>query len=82
MMRWNMSDLSKTTTPEAAASDRTPRGHLLRRVFIGDQGVRAGWSMLLFAAIYLLLQALAVFASTRLRQDHRFEEILLGTGIE
>jgi membrane protease YdiL (CAAX protease family) len=61
-MRWNMSDLSKTTTPEATASYRTPRGHLLRRVFIGDQGVRAGWSMLLFAAIYLLLQALAVFA--------------------
>jgi membrane protease YdiL (CAAX protease family) len=52
-----MSNLSKTTTPEPEASYRSPNSHSLRRVFIGEQGIRAGWSVLVFAAIYMLLQA-------------------------
>jgi membrane protease YdiL (CAAX protease family) len=56
-----MSHFSKTTTPEPGASYRSPSSRWLRRTFIGEQGIRAGWSVLLFAAIYLLLQALAVF---------------------
>jgi uncharacterized protein len=59
--RRNMNNISKTTTPEPGTSCRSPSSHLLRRVFIGEQGIRAGWSVLLFAAIYLLLQAAAGF---------------------
>jgi CAAX protease family protein len=62
VMRWNMSNLSKTTTPEPEASYRSPNSHSLRRVFIGEQGIRAGWGVLVFAAIYVLLQAVVVLS--------------------
>jgi CAAX protease family protein len=50
-----MSDFSKATMPDPTGSDYPLRG-TLQRVFIGEQGIRAGWSVLIFAAILLTLQ--------------------------
>jgi membrane protease YdiL (CAAX protease family) len=51
-----MSNLSKTTMPDPTGSYR-PFTVTLRRVFVGEQGIRAGWSVLVFAAIFWILQA-------------------------
>jgi hypothetical protein len=45
-----MSNLSKTTMPDPTRPYR-PFTLTLRRVFVGEQGIRAGWSVLIFAAI-------------------------------
>jgi uncharacterized protein len=41
---------------------RSLRSGGLRRVFVGEQGLRVGWSVLLFAAIYFCLEAAPVAA--------------------
>jgi membrane protease YdiL (CAAX protease family) len=55
-----MNDSSKTTLPDPTGSYHPPFKVTRRSVFVGEQGIRAGWSVLLFAAIYLLLQAVVV----------------------
>src|SRR5260370_4418861 len=35
-------------------------GNPLRRVFVGERGIRAGWSVLIFAAIFWILQTVAL----------------------
>jgi len=35
-------------------------GSPLRRVFVGERGIRAGWSVLIFAAIFWILQTIAL----------------------
>ena len=52
-----MSDLSETRYSPPAESDRPRSLGALRRVFLGEHGLRAGWSALLFAAIFGLLEA-------------------------
>jgi CAAX protease family protein len=56
-----MSNLSKTTMPAPTGSYR-PFGLTLRRVFVGEQGIRAGWSVLIFAAIFWILQTVVLAA--------------------
>jgi uncharacterized protein len=56
-----MSNLSKTTTPYPTGSYR-PFTLTLRRVFVGEQGIRAGWSVLIFAAIFWILQTVVLAA--------------------
>jgi membrane protease YdiL (CAAX protease family) len=48
-------DSSKLKTPDAIASFWSLDRSLLRRVFVGYRGIRTGWSVLLFAAIYWIL---------------------------
>jgi uncharacterized protein len=58
-----MNDLSNTIVPDPTGSRQRPSINLtLKRVFIGEQGIRSGWSALLFAAIFFILQT-AVFAA-------------------
>ncbi len=49
-------------SPEPLAPDpESPWGHRLRWVFMGSQGLRAGWSVLLFSILTGLVSALAGF---------------------
>jgi membrane protease YdiL (CAAX protease family) len=51
-------EVSMTETPHAALS--TPPGPgFMQRVFIGDQGLRGGWSIALFVVLLILISALA-----------------------
>jgi membrane protease YdiL (CAAX protease family) len=56
-----MSNLSKTTMPDPTGSYR-PFSLTVRRVFVGEQGIRTGWSVLIFAAIFWTLQTLVLTA--------------------
>jgi uncharacterized protein len=51
-----MDNLLQTNPPDLAQTNSSSRNGTLRRIFVGDQGIRAGWSALLFVAIYLLLE--------------------------
>jgi membrane protease YdiL (CAAX protease family) len=50
-----MGNLSKTTVTAPTGPYRSSVSVALRRLFVGEQGIRAGWSVLLFAAIYWTL---------------------------
>jgi uncharacterized protein len=50
-----MSDSSETKPYDFAEAYHVPHSSTLRRVFMGEQGIRAGWSALIFAAIYQTL---------------------------
>src|SRR5215467_3949607 len=39
----------------------------LRKIFVGIEGIRAGWSMLLFIIIFALLVAAVIFTANKLR---------------
>ena len=52
-----MSDTFKPTAPEATASHWSLNSGTLHRVFVGEHGIRSGWSVLLFAGIFFILQA-------------------------
>lgn len=56
-----MSNLSKTTMPDPTGPYR-PFTFTLRRAFVGEQGIRAGWSVLIFAAIFWILQTVVLAA--------------------
>jgi membrane protease YdiL (CAAX protease family) len=47
---------SSETKPTDLTAEHATGGSLLRRLFVGEQGIRAGWSMLLFAAMIWILQ--------------------------
>ena len=49
-----MSDSSQAQLGDLPAANSSRSGKL-RRVFVGERGLRVGWSVLLFAAIYLIL---------------------------
>src|SRR5260370_35489939 len=51
-----MNNSYETAAPNPTAPQRSAGASLLRRVFLGDHGVRAGWSVLLFAAAFWILQ--------------------------
>jgi len=52
-----MSNLFNTIVPDPTGPQRHPSiNPTLKRVFIGEQGIRSGWGALLFAAIFLILQ--------------------------
>ena len=43
------------SVPESLASYSAPEeGHQLRWIFLGEQGLRAGWSVLIFLALFML----------------------------
>jgi len=42
------------------------RGSTLRQVFLGERGIRAGWSVLLFVAIFQVLETGAIAALSHL----------------
>jgi len=50
-----MSDSSNLKSPDAVASSWSLDRSWLKRVFVRDQGIRTGWSVLLFAALFWLL---------------------------
>jgi len=54
-----MNSSSETNLADLATDPRSTGGGALRRIFVGDQGIRPGWSVLLFAAIYLILDRVA-----------------------
>jgi CAAX protease family protein len=56
-----MSNLSKAAMPDPTGSYR-PLGLTLKRVFVGEQGIGAGWSVLIFAAIFWILQTVVLAA--------------------
>ena len=43
-----------------------PQPSRLHAVFIGDEGLRAGWSALIFAVIFAILQSISIFAIQKL----------------
>jgi len=51
-----MNNSYETAVPNPTAPQRSAGASSLRRVFVGDHGVRAGWSVLLFAATVWGLQ--------------------------
>jgi hypothetical protein len=55
-------DEIQTTPPEASQASRARNGSALRRTILGAQGLRAGWSVLLFLAIYQLFETAAMTA--------------------
>lgn len=57
-----MSNTFKPTVPEATASHWSLNSGALHRVFVGEHGIRAGWSVLLFAAIFFILQTVVTAA--------------------
>ncbi|HXR16458.1 MAG TPA: hypothetical protein VN777_09710 [Terriglobales bacterium] len=54
-----MSNSSQTELDGLQGAQRSSGDGVLRRVFVGEQGVRAGWSALLFVAIFLILEIAA-----------------------
>jgi CAAX protease family protein len=51
-----MSTSSNTIVPDPTGSQRRSVNATLKRVFIGEQGIRSGWSALIFVAVFWLLQ--------------------------
>jgi len=51
-----MSDLPQNKVPDATALYWSLNRGTLHRTFVGEQGIRAGWSVLIFAVIFWLLQ--------------------------
>jgi membrane protease YdiL (CAAX protease family) len=47
-----MGNLSNTTVPDPTGSHRPLVNGTLRRVFVGEHGIRAGWSALLFVTVF------------------------------
>jgi membrane protease YdiL (CAAX protease family) len=54
-----VSNVSETNLSETTESRPSSRGVTLRRIFVGEDGIRAGWSALLFCVIFLALQTVA-----------------------
>jgi uncharacterized protein len=52
-----MDNLSQTELQDLAQVNSSSFNRTLRRMFVGEQGIRTGWRVLLFVAIYLLLDA-------------------------
>jgi uncharacterized protein len=50
-----MNNLSKTKLSDLTEPHRPSTNVTFRRVFVGERGIRAGWSILLFATIYWTL---------------------------
>jgi hypothetical protein len=59
-----MSTSSHTIVPDPTGSQRRSVNATLKCVFIGEQGIRSGWSALIFVAVFWLLQT-AVLAILR-----------------
>lgn len=57
-----MSDLAQIAPDNFDDANSLSRNKRLRRIFIGKNGVRSGWCVLLFIVIYLILNALATSA--------------------
>src|SRR5579863_5526997 len=53
-----MTNLSKVTVSESIEPPRQFANGRLKRIFVGEQEIRAGWGVLLFIAIFLILWAL------------------------
>ncbi len=54
-----MDDLSQTTPHDSTEPNSSLVQDRLRRIFFGERGIRAGWSALLFVAIFLILNTFA-----------------------
>jgi uncharacterized protein len=61
-----MSDLMGTSASSLGRTDSVPTKDGLRRIFVDKNGIRAGWSALLFITIYLALNAAATLVLGRL----------------
>ena len=51
-----MNNSSEANLADLATDPRSTGGRALRRTFVGEQGIRAGWSVLLFAVAFWILQ--------------------------
>jgi hypothetical protein len=52
-------NLSQTKPHDLTEAASSSVNGALRRIFVGEQGIRAGWSALRFVAIYLILNTVA-----------------------
>lgn len=59
-----MSNLSNTIVPDPTGPQPPSVSGTLKRIFVGEQGIRSGWSVLIFAAVFWLFQT-AVLATFR-----------------
>ena len=51
-----MNNSSEANLADLATDQRSTGGRTLRRIFVGEQGIRTGWSVLLFAVAFWILQ--------------------------
>lgn len=68
------------TEIEAAAAEMQPPRRDMRRVFIGPQGIRAGWSALIFVAIFIALEFVAAWIFQLSTHSHPGAKALLSPG--
>jgi hypothetical protein len=66
---------------DSTVSPRSSRHPAIRRIFIGEQGIRAGWSVLLFLAIFLALEKAVTLALTHFISFDPTKSIPLGLGL-
>jgi uncharacterized protein len=59
-----MSNLPNTVVPDPTGAQPPSVNAKLKRIFVAEQGIRSGWSVFLFAAIFAILQT-AVLAVLR-----------------
>lgn len=52
-----MSNSPQTKSSDLTGSNPSPLSAALRNVFVGERGIRSGWSALLFVTIYVVLEA-------------------------
>jgi len=64
--RLRVDNLSQTKPHDLTETSSSSVNGALRRIFVGEHGIRAGWSVLLFVAIYLILNAAGAPALGRL----------------
>jgi len=76
-----MSNTFKPTAPEATASRWSLNSDTFHRVFVGEHGIRSGWSVLLFAAIFFILQAAVTAALGRFISLDSMGPIPLSLGV-
>ena len=76
-----MTDLSEMKAGDSTVSPRSSRNPAIRRIFIGEHGIRAGWSVLLFLAIFLALEKVVTLALTHFISFDPAKPIPLGLGL-
>src|SRR5262245_57238141 len=57
-----LSILSQLKSHDLTGTSSSSLGCVLRRIFVGEHGLRTGWSALLFVTIYLILDTIATAA--------------------
>src|SRR5215472_1792117 len=76
-----MGNLSQSPTPNQTASPRPLGRASLRKVFVADQGIRSGWSALIFVVLFLALDAAVTAVLVRFVTVNANAPIPLGIGL-